>query len=102
MNDMKTYKMRAECLADVLAGLSVVKCHKFAIESEHSMDCIVTFDCTKDTRQIINDLETVEDGHVMAQTVDPIEDYDGERRDQGERIKRAVSKFNSRCQVIEI
>ena len=77
------YKFRAECLNDVL---ELVKIKTFSTtlwtlnnDNPIGLDVEVTFWSDSSLTKIINEMKNVIDGHVMYQTIQPIEKYTGQR-----------------------
>lgn len=76
------YKLRAECLADVFKFLCSYgkNVRNYVIESENLLpDCTITFDCSKRWVEIAYHLNSLEDCHVMVETLRLEEFYTGER-----------------------
>lgn len=67
---MNSFKMRAECLPDVLNALTLIKPASFAIVSPMSLDCYISFTSSLSLAQIQALLSTVVDGHVMERTLE--------------------------------
>lgn len=83
----KTYKLRAEGLNDFLAFLQndmYFKMKYFTIEPTGFPDVVVTFETSSSLSEIKEKLKEVPDSHVMLQTVKPINEYTGEREEEGE------------------
>lgn len=83
----KTYKLRAEGLNDFLAFLQndmYFKMKSFTIEPTGFPDVVVTFETSSSLSEIKEKLKEVPDSHVMLQTVKPINEYTGEREEEGE------------------
>lgn len=76
---MQTYKLRAECLNDVLQLIKAMPVNKYTIESELTPDVEFTFRTECTMRDIICAMKTIPDSHVMAETVALEKDYTGER-----------------------
>jgi len=82
----KTYKLRAEGLNDFLAFLQndmYFKIKYFTIEPIGVPDVVVTFETSSSLSEIKEKLKEVPDSHVMLQTVKPINEYTGEREEEG-------------------
>lgn len=78
---MATYRMRAECMADVAAFASKVFCPTMMIEREHPYpDVTVTFVCELELVDILLIIKGIPDGHVMYETLELAEDYSGIRK----------------------
>tara|TARA_R110000868_G_scaffold275187_1_gene534865 strand:- start:177 stop:440 length:264 start_codon:yes stop_codon:yes gene_type:complete len=83
---MTTYKFRAETLIDIelfkiQAGghISNLKAIPNDPETSTFPDITITFDSEMPIENLIYIMRKVEDGHVMFQTLKPIEEYTGER-----------------------
>ena len=83
---MTTYKFRAECIQDVdlftiLIGelATNLKTEMDFPELDWAADVVVTFDSELPIEEIIIIMNGVDDGHVLYQTVQPIEKYTGAR-----------------------
>lgn len=83
---VKTYNLRAECLADALRLVQSIAptIHEFGIArgDADSPDVEVTLTVSSTTislAKLRRACNRVVDGHVMAQTVRPAENYTGER-----------------------
>ncbi|MEK2647391.1 hypothetical protein [Bdellovibrio sp. BCCA] len=86
MSKSTTYKMRAECRTDVSRMMSVVQfsdlnIKPITIDGREFPDVEVTFDSKMDLKEIISKLNKIPDGHVMAESINFLEHYDGTRRD---------------------
>jgi hypothetical protein len=82
----KTYKLRAEGLNDFLAFLQndmYFKMKYFTIEPTGFPDVVVTFETSSSLSEIKEKLREVPDSHVMLQTVKPINEYTGDREEEG-------------------
>ena len=80
------YKFRAECSHDALTfrDNTIGLTENFTIipqdiEGSPIPDVDVEFDSEMSLDEIIDEMREVIDGHVMLQTVKPIEEYTGER-----------------------
>ena len=77
------YKFRAECIHDVAQFLiqssKVIANLNTQQDNDGFRDVIVTFDSHLELSEIMDLIEKIEDGHVMCETVKPIEKYTGER-----------------------
>lgn len=67
---MNSYKMRAECLPDVLNALDLIHPTSYTIVSPMSLDCYISFTSPLSLAQIQALLSTVVDGHVMERTLE--------------------------------
>ena len=84
---MKTYKFRAECSTDVINFFRALEEDSFSsihiqsqdIEGTPIPDVDVIFNCNLRLARLIQIAKQVEDCHVIAQTVRPIDQYTGER-----------------------
>ena len=77
---VKHYRFRAECTLDAMrffAAADLPNTGFFTLLD--GPDVEVTFTDTRTHREIVAIMETVPDGHVMAQTVDFVDAYTGER-----------------------
>ena len=80
-----TYKLRADCAADfaALASLVAESPHGFAAISALRAGafpvCVIEITTTATLAELRALLATIDDGHVMLETVQPIERYTGER-----------------------
>jgi len=76
------YRFRAECMVGVISLLRMVRCHAILATFELgelpdvSAEIIVRGLTLEDMRGLCR---TVEDGHVMLETMQPFESYTGER-----------------------
>ena len=87
----KEYKLRAEGLNDFInfIGTGIYFDIKwFKVETTSGPDVIVTFSTDLSLKQIKSNLEQVEDSHVMLDTVKPVNEYTGERFDNGGNVGR--------------
>ena len=66
---MNTYNFRAECLIDVYTLLTSIQSNYFQIESPGSLDCHVTIKTHFSKDQLLEKIDLVCDGHVMARTL---------------------------------
>jgi len=73
------YKLRAECLPDVLKLMLIIKFSAYRMENERFPDVDVEFSCDESLEDIKKALETIIDSHVMLETVALLENYTGER-----------------------
>lgn len=76
------YKFRAECQTDVDAFLKKAKAKVKICSSKRDRmfpDVVVTIKSDLSKSKVRAIMDRVTDGHVMAQTVERIEDYTGER-----------------------
>jgi hypothetical protein len=76
------YKFRAECQydVDVFKYGNEHEISNLKIENDKDFpDVYVTFDSDLPLEEIIYLMREVEDGHVMYQTLRPIQEYTGER-----------------------
>lgn len=84
---MKEYKLRSECLMDIVAFVNVLlnleggsKIRIKAIDSISSIpDMEMTFSTILSKSEIISLLSDIDDSHVMIETLQPIELYTGLR-----------------------
>lgn len=74
-----TYKLRAECLHDINVLIRSLPCSKFKIECARIPDCTFEFESTYTLDETKILLIRIPDGHVMAETVNTIAEYTGER-----------------------
>ncbi len=79
---MKKYKLRAECTADILLFIPMIlsRVKSFTLlplDLSPDIEFEFTLDATLD--EILDCLRYIDDGHVMYQSVQPIEQYTGER-----------------------
>lgn len=78
MKKSHTYKLRAECLHDVLQTMDFVD--RFCITRDNGYpDVEFDFDSKLSLNEIKARLRGIEDGHVMLETVQLFEKYTGER-----------------------
>lgn len=77
---MNTYKMRAECLIDVVQFLTAISVYSYVIESTDNRfgDVTIEFTCPLDVATLKENMATIQDGHVMLETVALESDYTGE------------------------
>lgn len=78
---MIKYKFRAECENDVLAFRDITKgvTFDFVFLDGVRPDVTVEFESPLTIEEIRAEMAKMDDGHVMLQTVMPIEQYTGER-----------------------
>jgi DNA replication protein DnaC len=81
---LKTYKLRAECIADLQQAIEKLKpllktAKIYFPDSKSFPDCDFEFETELALDEIQMSLLDILDGHVMAQTVALIEGYTGER-----------------------
>lgn len=84
---MKTYKFRAECSQDVIKWLSFMdRCDMYPcldsiirIKDYPDVECVFQFSDEIEIHDLISTMKQIEDGHVMWQTLQPINDFTGER-----------------------
>jgi hypothetical protein len=80
---LNTYKFRAESLTDALYFYGASKSiHGRLITNpinEFNPDVVCIFQSKNSLETIINEMKKIQDGHVMWQTVRPIDQYTGER-----------------------
>lgn len=78
---MNHYKLRAECVFDVSLMIAAILPSYVKMQS-HAIypDTVVEFKSTLSLGEIWDLLNEIEDGHVMAETVQLIELYTGERK----------------------
>lgn len=79
---MKKYKLRAECTQDILLfiGMIIDRVKSFSMLPMPEVPD-VEFEFTLDAtlEELLDCLQYIDDGHVMYQTVQPIEQYTGDR-----------------------
>lgn len=76
-----TYKLIAECFLEVFNFIERFKPITFKIINESdSPDVEFEFDSNGNIDLNINAINQIEDCHVMAQTIKPINEYTGERK----------------------
>jgi hypothetical protein len=85
MKKVMTYKMRAECNADLGRFLTEVavdsfKADRVKIKDLVLPDVIAEFTSTLSLEQIRQAISGIEDGHVMLETVNTAAEYTGERK----------------------
>jgi len=76
------YKLRAECLSDVVEFIRKEQNHLINFNTQKDgifPDYDLEFETELDLDQIILKLREIEDSHVMYQTVKPIAEYTGQR-----------------------
>lgn len=82
INNTMKYKLRAECVQDILmllemAGKSMTS---FKMDRDKDLpDAEFEFEIDLELSEIIDLLKTIPDSHVMYQTAKPIGQYTGER-----------------------
>lgn len=78
---MKKYKLRAECLSDVVNLLKILKTSSFLIETmENNLpDVELTFITAYNFIEVAGFISKVEDSHVMLQSLNIYDHYTGER-----------------------
>ena len=77
------FKLRAECFQDVVEFINKVpkKVWQIKVEQEDFLpDMVFEFSSEMTLQEIILVLSKIQDGHVMMDTINPIEKYTGERR----------------------
>lgn len=83
---IKSYKFRAECVADVAELINNMypdsdgKWQRITIEPLLFPDIVVTLEATSTVEQIRKIMDRVPDSHVMRETLSEAETYTGERR----------------------
>lgn len=95
----KRYKLRSECFKDIADFLEIFKSKRWGIKIEQQFlppgegpeidefqqtgipipDCELEFSTRATFDEIVAALKKVPDGHVMWQTVKPIDEYTGDR-----------------------
>lgn len=82
--NLRLFKFRAECLPDVLnffeAARHTGKYFGYRFENDGLPDVDVELLSTATKDEIETIMKTVEDGHVMLDTIEPIHEYTGERK----------------------
>lgn len=84
MNGMNTYKFRAECMSDVcallplIAGPNLIESVNITTNKDYP-DVQAEITTVYPIGAIMEAMRQVPDGHVMRQTLQPIETYTGER-----------------------
>ena len=75
------FKFRAECIADVLKLKERLggRCLKMIMEIEQFPDTVVDLYTTMSLDDLRNEIRSIEDGHVMLQTIALEKDYTGKR-----------------------
>lgn len=76
------YKLRAECVMDILRIIEVAGIHMTYLKMVKHKDLPDTefeFEIDLELSEIITILKNIPDSHVMYQTVKPIGQYTGER-----------------------
>jgi hypothetical protein len=85
----QNYKMRAEGLCDLINAIAGIKPSKYTISGcGWPCDAEMEFESELCIVEILNILYAIQDGHVMAETVEEEASYDGERRTPEERVER--------------
>lgn len=75
-----TYKLRAECFLDVFNFIVSFKPITYKIIKDDVFpDVEFEFDSDCNIELVIDSINQLEDCHVMAQTIKPINEYTGER-----------------------
>lgn len=76
------YKLRAECIADVIKLMENTRLESYKIISADARipDVEFEFSVMLDLREIKNILLGIQDTHVMRETVAQFEEYTGERK----------------------
>lgn len=80
-----TYKMRAECIADLTSFLEKVPVESFSakhmkIQDVILPDLVIEFSSPLKLTEIRNAMAEIIDGHVMLETVALASEYTGERK----------------------
>ena len=75
------YKFRAECSNDVVQFITNTrnKLYNYNMQTIQAPDVEFEFETKMELHEIIAILMNITDGHVMYQTVQPLEKYTGER-----------------------
>lgn len=79
----KRYKFRAECLQDVVdfINLTIGEIQNLEIYNDPDYpDTRLTFDTSRDKNYLLSVIKKIEDGHVMAETLELLSEYTGERK----------------------
>lgn len=88
---MRQYKLRAECMGDVFLLMDIIGRHSHAalfsfkvetirLDGEHRIpDVVLEFTSCLTLSQVRALIKTIDDSHVMAETVQPVSKYTGER-----------------------
>lgn len=77
---MKRFKLRAECLADVVRLIHAQGFTNGLIETHKGFpDVEFEFESNDSMSTLLSRLQRIEDGHVMLETLQPVELYDGNR-----------------------
>ncbi len=84
LSQMNTYKFRAECLCDALKFKSKISCVNFEIQEQTLLgyyipDVEVSFESEMSLEELKDVLRTIQDGHVMLETIQSTELYTGQR-----------------------
>ena len=80
-SEINHFKFRAECETDVnrLRKRMGTKCLKIVMEIGQFPDTLVDLYTTMSLEELRNEIRSIEDGHVMLQTIALEKDYTGER-----------------------
>jgi hypothetical protein len=79
-NKVMYYKFRAECLQDANRFLDAIECSNVAIQKDKELpDVEATFNSLLSSEELLEHAKDLEDGHVILETLQPIESYTGER-----------------------
>lgn len=73
---MNRYTMRAECLQDIFEFMNAI--HVKVLDFEYDEN-IITFESVEDINYLIDILRTIDDAHVMYQTLQPSILFNNER-----------------------
>lgn len=73
------YKLRAECLNDVMDLFDLIEVESYTIENIGFSDVLLSFSSKDDWFHIDNMLEGISDSHVMRETLAHADDYTGDR-----------------------
>lgn len=81
---MAKYKFRADCENDLTELSKLIRNNKFegtieAVQHANFPDIEATITTELTLGEIRSTMEKVTDGHVMRQTIKPLDDYNGER-----------------------
>ncbi len=77
---MNTFKFRAECVADVYRFVRLGHATNVVVALHNTLpDVTVTFDSTLGLESVKRLMAKIVDGHVMRETVAPVELYTGQR-----------------------
>lgn len=93
------YKFRAETTADVINGLNGIDFVLLEIIEpiESLPDCEVTIKSDWSLEELQQHILSVDDCHVMAETIQPIEKYNGERNYDLELIPESIKRAIDHC-----